>query len=326
MKNLNKTGEIFLKSIELYLLNIHKFFMYMSFPVLGQILGLVLIIIPALFMRTALPELTAKYSVLADDPVKQFGLVLLTTMPGLILMISAFWKYLVAYVALNSMTQSALTSGKVYDFPAHNSIVTRNLGNYIILWCFISIFGLLMFNPILGILGGILFIFFILVFQVFTFENDKNVFSVLGRSFKLVQKDFFGTMWMSLVFGIGTYILAELAKWGLCKIYDCTKFLPQIAQIIHETDKINGINSMFIQLGFAQYQITTGMISEVLFGSLVAFLVFGYTLPHRSIFWTLWYKKLTGGEKKVSAKSPKGKKQLDPEIIRRANLRDDEEV
>lgn len=326
MKNLNSTGEIFLKSIELYLLNIHKFFMYMAFPVLGQILGLILILIPALYMRTALPELTAKYSVLADDPAKQLGLVLLTTMPGLILMISAFWKYLVAYVALNSMTQSALTSGKVYDFPAHNSIVTRNLGNYIILWFFISIFGLLMFNPILGILGGILFVFFILVFQVFTFESDRGVFTVLGRSFNLIQKDFFTTMWMSLVFGVGAYILAEIAKWGLCKVYDCTKFLPQIAQILWESDKITNINSTFEQLGFAQFQITTGMISEVLFGSVVAFVVFGFTLPHRSIFWTLWYKKLTGKEKSVKNVNKKGKKQLDPEIIRRANLRDDEEV
>ena len=46
----------------------------------------------------------------------------------------------------------------------------------------------------------------------------------------------------------------------------------------------------------------------------------------RSIAWTLWYKKLAGnsGSKKKSSK--KGKKQLDPEIIRRANLDDDEEV
>ena len=70
---------------------------------------------------------------------------------------------------------------------------------------------------------------------------------------------------------------------------------------------------------------------------IVFFIVVGFTLPIRSICWTLWYKNLyvpssvevvekkKKSSKKASAKTFKIEKRgIDPEIIRRARLEDDE--
>lgn len=318
-----KNNNILLKSLQMYLLNIHKFFLYMSFPVLGQILGLVLIFAPTMYLANVLPILANKY-VFFSEPSKQLALVLLVTLPGLVVFVSAFWKYLVAYVALNSMTQSALTSGKIYDFPAHNGVVNRNLWSYILLWLFISILSFICFNPFLFIVGGIFFIFFILVFQVFTFESDAGVINCFSKSFKLIKSSYWSTLGMAIVLFLIAWIISELSHFGLAKVFDVTKFLPQIAQIFVQTDYVSMVNANLP----AMIQITPEFISRAMFSSLISFIIFGFTLPLRSIFWTLWYKKLVSKmDKTVSkGKKSKSKKQLDPEILRRANLKDDEEV
>lgn len=324
MKNSNNFVNILFKSLQIYILNIHKFLLYMAFPILGQLLGIVLIFIPAMYLKDVLPDLALKYEAFAE-PSKQLALVLLTILPGLVLLISAFWKYLVAYVALNSMTHSAITSGKIYDFQAHNGVVNRNIWTYILLWLIISILGFISFNPFLIIPGGIFFIFFILVFQIFTFESENGVINCFAKSFKLIKGHFIQTLSMAVIMLVIAWGLGELVTFGIVKVLDVKNFLPNIAWMFVTTDFVNTVNaSLPISL-----QITPEMISRFLFGSLIGFLVFGFTLPLRSVCWTLWYKKLLGkGAAKVTAKKKgkKTKKQLDPEILRRANLEDDEEV
>ena len=317
MKNNNNFVNILFKSLQIYIMKIHKFLMYMAFPVLGQLLGIVLIFIPAMYLKDVLPDLAAKYEVFAE-PSKQLALVLLTILPGLALLVSAFWKYLVAYAALNSMTHSAMTSGKIYDFPAHNGVVNRNIWSYILLWLMISILSLAAFNPFLIVPGGIFFIFFILVFQVFTFETEEGVVNCFTKSFKLVKGVYFKTLAMAVIMLIIAWGLGELTSFGLGKIVDIKNFLPNVAWALVATDYVNMLNANLP----LQLQITPELLSKMLFGSMVSFIIFGFTLPLRSICWTLWYKKLSG-TKKVSKK---GKKQLDPEILRRAKLKDDEEV
>lgn len=318
MKNSNNFVNILFKSLQIYIMNIHKFLMYMAFPVLGQLVGIVLIFIPAMYLKDVLPDLAAKYEVFAE-PSKQLALVLLTILPGLVLLVSAFWKYLVAYAALNSMTHSAMTSGKIYDFPAHNGVVNRNIWSYILLWLMISILGLAAFNPFLIVPGGIFFIFFILVFQVFTFESEDGVVNCFTKSFKLVKGVYFKTLAMAVIMLVIAWGLGELTSFGLGKIVDIKNFLPNVAWALVATDYVNMLNANLP----LQLQITPELLSKILFGSMISFIIFGFTLPLRSICWTLWYKKLGGTTKKVSKK---GKKQLDPEILRRAKLKDDEEV
>lgn len=323
MKNSNNFVNILFKSLQMYLTNIHKFVAYMSFPVLGQVLGLVLIFAPALYLKDVLPQLAAKYEFFTD-PTKQLALVLLVILPGLVLMISAFWKYLVAYAALNSMTHSALTSGKVYDFPAHNGVVTRHIWSFILLWLMISILSLVAFNPFFILFGAVLFIYLILVFQVFTFETDAGVVNCFTKSFNMIKGHFWKTLALAVIMVAIAWGLAELCTFGLEKVVDSKSFLANIAWLLVATDYVNTLNSKLPLM----LQITPEFISRALFGSLISFIVFGFTLPLRSICWTLWYKKLAGKKNTTGAKkkSGKGKKQLDPEILRRANLKEDEEV
>ncbi len=323
MKN-NNFINVLWKSLQIYIMNLHKFFLYMAFPVFGQLLGIVLIFIPAMYMSKVLPDLANKYAFFAD-PSKALAIVLLTILPGLALFVSAFWKYLVAYSALNSMTHSALTTGKIYDFPAHNGVVYKNIWAYILLWLLISILGIIAFNPFLIIPGAIFFIFFILVFQVFTFESEAGVLNCFSKSFQLIKGSFLTTLSFAVIMFIIAWGLSELASFGFAKVVEVKSFLSNITTVFVATDYVHTLNS---RLPF-MLQITPEFISRALFSTLVSFVIFGLTLPLRSIGWTLWYKKLAGKKaSKTSAKkkSAKGKKQLDPEILRRANLKDDEEV
>jgi len=326
MSGKNSVWGVVGKGFKIYLRYIHKFFLYMTFPVFGQLLGLVLIFVPVYYLQGAIPELSSKYEFFSD-PSRIMALVLIAILPGLILLLSAFWKYLVAYSALNSMTQSALVSGKIYDFPAHNSIVNKNIWNFLIIWLVLSMLAILSLSPLFALICGILMIFFIPVFQIFTFEQDKNGFECIKRSFELVKKDLGKVLGILLILSIFLFVLSIVATILSSNYIDADKYLSGYSNLILGLQPLVNLNKEFAQ--YAEYginfQITTEMISALILLSATGFIVWGYTLPLRSVCWTLWYKKNsnTGSEKKAKKSS---KKQLDPEILRRANLDDDEEV
>lgn len=328
MSGKNSVFAIIGKSFKIYLRFIHKFFLYMTFPVIGQMVGFVLILLPTIYMQKTLPVLADKYTFFTE-PTKQLALVLLVVMPGLILMLSAFWKYLVAYSALNSMTQSALVSGKIYDFPAHNSFVTKNLSKFFLIWFVISILTILSINPLLAIVCSIGFLFLVPVFQVFTFEQDKNAFGCIKRSFGLVKDNFGRVVGLLTLLGLILWILTEVIQWGGVKFIPHEKIFSEYANMILNIPFMQELNLKLSQLSEfgINLQITSQMISEAILSAIIGMLVWGYTLPLRSICWTLWYKSTTDSENR-NKKSPKKRttKQLDPEILRRANLDDDEEV
>ena len=89
-----------------------------------------------------------------------------------------------------------------------------------------------------------------------------------------------------------------------------------------------------------QFGITPQIIGENIVKELILFVMIGFTLPLRSICWTLWYNNFAEPQtvekpkkkKRTTAKKtqqlPKTfkieKRGIDPEIIRRARLEDDE--
>ena len=329
MSGKNSVFAILGKTFKIYLRFLHKFFLYMTFPVLGQMVGFVLILLPAMYMANNLPQLASKYTFFAE-PVRQFILLLIVILPGLILMLSAFWKYLVGYSALNSMTQSALVSGKVYDFPAHNSFVTKNLLKFIFIWFVVSVLTILSINPLLAILCSIAFLFLVPVFQVFTFEGEKNAIECIKRSFELVKNNFGTVIGLLTLIGLILWVITQLVTWGGVKIIPHEKIFAEYANLILNIGFVQNINSILAQsseLFGVNFEITASMISELILSVVISMLVWGYTLPLRSICWTLWYKDVTDGENRAKKSSKKREvKQLDPEILRRANLEDDEEV
>ena len=85
---------IFFEGIKIYALNIHKFLLYMSFPVLGQILGLFMIFGLTWWYTQNYQELVVRYPALNDFST-MILCVVLTIIPGLLIFVKAFWDYLI---------------------------------------------------------------------------------------------------------------------------------------------------------------------------------------------------------------------------------------
>lgn len=318
--------KIFFEGIKIYALNIHKYLLYMAFPVLGQIIGLFLIFGTTYLLTNNYQNLLVKYPALNEMSTMLITSVVLI-IPGLIIFIKAFWDYLVSYGALNSMTEGYLNTGKVYDFRAHNNVILNKTFSFIVIWFIIGIFSIIAIIPVFWIFAFIFFVYFILVFQVFTFENGLSPVGYFKRSFELIKGKFARTCLLMGLLGFFTYYLLPS---GLSVIFDYlnfTSFLSKVFEAWAFTLPIEPVE---------QFGITPSVIGSNMVKELVFFIMIGFTLPLRSICWTLWYNNFAEPiekPKKIRRK-PKTKKLpenfkiekrgIDPEIIRRARLEDDE--
>ena len=133
---------IFTESIGLYFSNFDKFVKYMTFPVLGQIGGLIIVLLITYFYTKNLPPLIDKFSSLNNFNILIL-LSILITLPGLAIAVKAVWEYLVAYGAINSMLDNMLKSGKVYDFDAHTELIKRRSIPFVGLWFLFGVFSLM---------------------------------------------------------------------------------------------------------------------------------------------------------------------------------------
>ena len=177
---------ILTESIGLYFSNFDKFLKYMSFPVLGQIAGLGLVFLFTYFYTKYIPELVEKYTILDNFNV----LILISialALPGLAIFVKAFWEYLVAYGAVNSMLDNMLKSGKVYDFDAHTELIKRRTLSFVGLWFLFGIFSFLALFPPFWIICAVFAVYFVLVFQVFTFEPALSPIGCVKRSLMLIK-------------------------------------------------------------------------------------------------------------------------------------------
>ncbi len=323
----NSIFSILSETVKLYCVNFPQFAKYMLFPVLGQVIGLAWIFGMANIYTNNLPLLIEEFPAFNDFSTIVFCVILIVV-PGMIVWMKAFWDYLVAYGALNSMTESAISTGKVYDFPAHNSLITQKTIKYVGLWCLYGIFGLLAINPLLWVLGGIFFIYFILIFQVFTFESDISITGCFKRSFELIKGNFARTFIIMFVIGVFTHFLFVE---GFSVFFDFTKltdltvgfFENWVTQI-----PLDSINECLINVNHGAIILTPLNISQFLAYLVVGFIVISFTLPIRSICWTLWYKVLSENSssikgKKSSTKGYKKVKKLDKNILDRATREED---
>lgn len=292
--------ELFWKALNLYFSNFLSFLRYMAFPVFGQITGFLWIIgITYIYIVNFLPN------ILQNNALNNFSVIFfilfLITLPGLFIMLKAFWEYLVAYGAINSMLDGLVKSGRVYDFPAHNEVITRKTAKFVGLWLLISILSIIGLIPIFWIFGAILFVYWILVFQVFVFEPDENIFGCFKRSFQLIKGKFGKTFLLLLIIGIFTNL-----------------FLPFVVEQILNFTKLISIlvipfDSIAILLPIAEInkhlpnEINSLIIAKQLVLSFFNFIILGMTLPLRSICWGLWYKK-----------NIKAKSKIDKRLLQRA--------
>ena len=284
----NSIWYVFFEGIKIYFSNVDKFFMYMLFPVLGQIIGIALSFGLTLGFADKIAQKT-------DSISTMLLMIILLAAPGLLIFLKAFWDYMVAYVALNSMTEGALTTGKVYDFQSHREVATRRGGKYILFLLavgFLSFAALFcMIIPVFGLIPPlILWIYFILVFQVFTFEDDLSVADIFRKSMNLIKGDWARTFLLTaLLWFFSIFIVTE----GATVIFDylhLTDVLCSMFDFIGQSIRLDLVNRVLIHLNMEE--ITVAMISKSVFVSLLGIVIAEFTLPIRSICWTLWYRDL----------------------------------
>ena len=295
MTNENKTPiQTFITGLNIYIKYFPTFFKYMTFPVLGQFFGIILCF-----------ALSLGYAYKTPQP--NFSTVILLTLPGLVILTKAFWEYLIAYVSISSMTENTVKSGKIYDIEAHKKVATGRSNEFIALWLLFGLFTLVAIFPPMWVFAGIIFIYILLIFQVFTFETKQSPLECFIRSKDLIIGNFWATFVLLAFVGIFTYIL-----------------LPKVIEILFNTFKIIPIFAMYLEpvikniLPFEQWNATAeslGLayefspidIAKMILSSILSFFVIAYTLPLRTICFTLWYKQLSIKEIKKNAKNKKAK-------------------
>ena len=323
MAKKTSTLGIFTEAIALYFSNFSKFMKYMTFPALGQLGRLLLVFLITYVYTQNMPPLIEKYPDLSNVPLF-IGISLLITLPGLAIFCKAFWEYLVAYGAINSMYENMQKSGKVYDFDAHTELIKRRAFSFIGLWALFGVFQLVALCPLFWVICGILAVYFVLVFQVFTYEPELSPVGCVKKSLSLVKGHFGQTFLLMALAGLLTYL-----------------FIPQLFIKLFEVAKINGflvnaIMPVITQLPVPEFvsHSDAAMFTVHIF---IAQIIIQYTLPLRSIMWSMWYKELNKSLPSVSRKKRPsevlmeeshkkyGKKKLDRNLLKRASEKDDEQ-
>lgn len=297
------------QGIKLYFTNLGSFLRYLAFPVFGQLLGIILILFASYFYAMNLKKIVVPGGIF-DNFLMIFLVLFLVTLPGLFILIKAFWDYLVAYGAINSMLDNMLKSGKVYDFHAHTEVIARRSGTFAWLWILLAILGLIGSFPLFWVIAGILSVYFVLIFQVFVFEPDKSAIGCFKKSLNIIKGNFVRTLGLMLLLGILTYwLLPELVKF-LSKFMNIVTFLAIPFDGWARQLPIDEINKLLLRGPFA-YQINSLMIAKFIIEMFLGYIVTCFTLPLRSICCALWYKSLNKGEVK-----------LDKRILDRAEAKD----
>ena len=206
----NRVWTVLTQGISIYFANIDKFFVYMLFPVFGQIIGIILTFTLSLGFADKIVEKTG-------NPLHALILVLLLAIPGLLIFVKAFWDYMVAYVALNSMTEGAINTGKVYDIPSHNQVATSRTFQYVFFLIIVGFLSSLGTSIFFIIPGFVLWIYFILVYQIFTFEADLSVPDIFKRSFILIRGSWLRTF---IILCILVFLTIFIVTEGITVVFD----------------------------------------------------------------------------------------------------------
>lgn len=336
MSKKNKTPlGIFIESIGLYFSNFDKFVKYMSFPVLGQVGGVFLVFLLSYLYVKFIPT-NLDFNILII-------LAILVTLPGVAIFVKAFWEYLVSYGAVNSMLENMLKSGKVYDYDAHTELIKRRSFSFVALWFMVGIFSTLAILPIFWVPCGVLAVFFVLIFQVFTYEPELSPVGCAKKSMLLIHGHFASTFMLISLVGALTYVFVPQIILSICDLLKITDYLSNFLTMYLETLPVLEINKYLA--GVYLPPITIKGLATLVTSSLISQIFIQYTLPLRSILWGMWYRELNGSlpvlekkvseKKKYSRKKPSeklmeashrkyGKKKLDRNILKRAMEKDDD--
>lgn len=325
---------VFAEAVGLYFSNFDKFIKYMTFPVLGQVAGLCLIFAITYFYTNNLPKILEKYPNL-NTFSSLIVMSVLITLPGLAIFVKAFWEYIVAYGSINSMYENMSKSGRIYDFTAHTELIKRRTPSFVGLWLLLGVFSLLAILPPFWIICGIFAVYFVIVFQVFVFEPECSAISCFKRSLLLIKGKFAKTFILIMLAGGLTYILIPQIVLKLFELGGISAFI---------SNSITPLVKMFPTVNFEQYGIAQVKYDDIAFlitETFIAQIIIQYTLPLRSVMWSIWYNECnkisvepynTNKSKKRPSeklmentrKKYSSKKKLDSNILKRAMEKEDD--
>ena len=291
--------EIFLQGIGLYFSNIDRFVWYMLFPVLGQITGLVLTI-SIIYSYNEYKSVILSNIPILQTPMYMNIALCIVLLPVLFIWIKAFWDYMVAYSAVNSMTENMLKSERVYDFPAHTMMITRRWFPYICL-CILYI-GLILLSviPIFLVFIWILLIYYAFVFQIFMFEPELSPIDCFKKSSSYVHGNFKQTLLMIALTGGLTYIILPQLVLAFTDLVKGVSWLKDFIQPYITVPSLDWINMVLSAMGFTQ--IMRAQVALFIAQTVIIILVIQLLLPLRVICMCLWYKNYyndAGAMKKI---------------------------
>jgi hypothetical protein len=314
--------KIIAKGTLIYLKNFFSLTKVMLFPIFGQLIGILLILLPSYFFsqnitRFMLPENIAKNFVLI-----LLGLIVII-LPGFFVFAKAFWEYMTAMVALNSSIGNIVAAGKLKDYAILNQCVKLRTKDYIVLLSLLtliilgglllplSIFSLSLLNTVdtaflttafmiielfMVFILLIISVYLSLAFQVFAFETISPV-ETIKRSWSLVRSSFWKTFFTGCAVMLVTGILIpsvfqSFAGKGLFLNAIVLPVQTYMASFSNLIDAFRTTQIGFYLLGtLTEYDIAKNLVLLII-GALVS----GLILPLGSAYYTLLYYDLSSKE------------------------------
>lgn len=298
-KKSNTIFEIFLQGVGLYFTNIDRFVWYMIFPVFGQLLGLVLTTIVIYSYNEYHALLLANIPLLKTPMYMNIALAVVL-LPILILWAKSLWDYIVAYSAVNSMTDNMLKSERVYDFPAHTMMISRRWIAYLGLWGLYGGLLLLTSIPIFLVFGWILLIYYAFIFQIFIFEPELSPFDCFKRSSSYVSGNFKKTLLMIVLLGSLTYVILPQIMLTFLTTVKAVDYLKDVLVKYISVPSLDSINMVLSAMGVTQ--IMPSQVALFIVQALIVIVIIQLLLPLRCICMCLWYKNFyndAGAMKKI---------------------------
>ena len=281
--------KIFFGSVKIYFLYLDKFVKYLMFPVMGQILGLIVLFTIAYLFNVNASTLQEKIPFLSDE--KNFFIAYLICLaPFFAIFIKAFYEYIIAFASLNSVCYIITPKKKVQDidFKTHDSAIERRLLPYVALLFLASVLSIVLAFPFFWIFAP----FIILMFQVFALEQSSGPISSIGRSIDLVKGHYFITLIAIVLSALLTYFLIPgLFMWAL-DYFKITPFLnaPVEKFVSVLPIDLSRVNETLMTLGVST--ITSLDIARMLTESTIYSIFIMFTLPLRCCVFTNLYAAL----------------------------------
>ena len=283
--------EIFFRGIKYYFLNFEKFMKYLAFPVLGQVVGITIIFTAAYLYTILIPKLTQSAQIF-DNILFVFLLLLVITLPGFFIFCKAFWDYLVAMAALNSMASFVIESDKkIEDTSIADGMIKNRAFSYILLLISLSIIYIVGSFPLLWVIMAIGFVYLSLTFQAFALEENISPFGAISLSVNLIKHHFLKTLFLLAALGVFTYwLVPSLICWGV-EAGNLLGFFSYPVERFVTLLPLNEFNSLLTAHNLP-FTLKSVALSKFITLSVVSFMVTGFTLPIRSICCTMLFKEL----------------------------------